>query len=186
MNKEAYLIHPPFQRFYIEAMLFNTSAVLNAVDVAVAHIDQLSKGEIDYSHRADDLLDTLQSVINHSGAIARYFFPSPKSKALHQNRAKFLREKFAVEENSPLSNKGLRNALEHFDEKLDDYLQGEIAGYVFPSLILDKPEKTEIPQHIFRAFYLDVGVFQVLDQRFELQPIVDDVIRIHEKLMESK
>lgn len=183
MDNQHYQIHAPFEAFYIEAMLFNTVGALNAVDVAGDHIERLSKGEIDYYHKVDEFLDTLQTVINHAGAIARYFFPSPKSKKLHHDRAKFLRDTFSVEDSSPLSNKGLRNAIEHFDEKLDDYLQGNITGHIFPSLILDKPEETEIPHHIFRAFYLEVGVFQVLGERFELQPIVNEIYDVHDKLM---
>ncbi len=47
-------------------------------------------------------------------------------KALHKNRAEFLRQIFDVTESSPLYDKKLRNALEHFDERLDMYLEGGI------------------------------------------------------------
>src|SRR3546814_2786138 len=80
-------------------------------------------------------------------------------------------------------NRALRNSIEHFDERLDLYLQDGIVGYIFPSLILPEPEDSDVPHHIFRAYYLKEGIFQVLGERYEIQPIVDEVARIHDLLV---
>jgi predicted DNA-binding protein YlxM (UPF0122 family) len=62
------------------------------------------------------------------------------------------------------------------------YLEGGIAGHIFPSLILDKPEETDVPHHIFRAYYLNDRVYQILGERHNVQPIFDEVMRVHELL----
>lgn len=186
MDKNEPSIWPPYQVFYIQSMLFNTTSALQAVDRASKYIHAISEGKLRPQDRKDELLDCLQNFINHSAAIARYFFPSmiggKGERALHKNRAEFLTKIFDISENSPLHDKKLRNAIEHFDERLDMYLEGGIVGTIFPSLILDKPEETEIPHHIFRAYYLNDGIYQILGERHSIQPIFDEIVRVHDML----
>ncbi|NWA71948.1 Uncharacterised protein [Serratia quinivorans] len=186
MDKNEPSIWPLYQAFYIQSMLFNTTSALQAVERASDHIQAISEGKLGLQDRKDELLDCLQNFINHSAAVARYFFPSmiggKGEKELHKNRAEFLRQIFDVTESSPLHDKKLRNAIEHFDERLDMYLEGGIAGHIFPSLILDKPEETDVPHHIFRAYYLNDRVYQILGERHNVQPIFDEVMRVHELL----
>ncbi|ALB66921.1 hypothetical protein [Cronobacter dublinensis] len=187
MDKNEPSIWPPYQAFYIQSMLFNTTSALQAAERAVDHMRAISEGKLRLQDRKDELLDCLQNFINHSAAVARYFFPSmiggKGEKALHKNRAEFLRPFFDVTESSPLHDKKLRNAIEHFDERLDMYLEGEIVGDIFPSLILAKPEVTDVPHHILRAYYLNDGIYQILGERHKIQPILDEVLRIHNLLV---
>ena len=185
-------IWTPHQAFYIQSMLFNTSFALQAFAEAAIYIRAISQGELDPGEAKDDLLDRLHGGINHSGAVARYFFPSRDSpykatgaqKEIHKKRAEYLRKIFNVDATSPLENRGLRNAIEHFDERLDLYLENGLTGNIFPSLILDEPRETDVPHHIFRAFYLTEGIFQILGERFRVQPIVDEMRRVHDMLLE--
>lgn len=188
MSGDESSIWTPCQVFYIQSMLFNTSSALQACDRASKYIEAISNEKIGPQDRKDELLDALQNFINHSGAVARYFFPSyggmkKDKKDIHQKRADHLRQVFFVGEASPLYDKQLRNAIEHFDERLDRYLEQGIVGQIFPSLILNKPQNTEVPHHIFRAYYLNDGIYQVLGERHSIQPILDEVIRIHELLV---
>ncbi|MCI4032291.1 hypothetical protein [Dickeya dianthicola] len=184
-NKEP-SICTPYHVFYIQSMLFNTTSALQAVDRASKYIKAITDGKTGPQDRKDELLDCLQNFINHSAAVARYFFPSMIGKKgennLHKNRAEFLRKIFDVTEDSPLHDKKLRNAIEHFDERLDLYLEDGIVGNIFPSLILNKPEETDVPHHIFRTFYLNDGIYQVLGEKHNVQPILDEIMRIHEML----
>ncbi|WP_323918401.1 hypothetical protein [Aeromonas caviae] len=187
MSDEEFAIWPPHQAFYIQSMLFNTSSARQACERASKYIEAISSGRIGLQDRKDELLDSLQNFINHSGAVARYFYPSyggmkKEKKDIHQKRATFLRRVFGVDEKSPLYDKKLRNAIEHFDERLDLYLESGIVGNIFPSLILDKPEDTDVPHHIFRAYYLNDDIYQVLGERHYVQPILDEMIRIHSLL----
>ncbi|MGK5053664.1 hypothetical protein [Janthinobacterium sp. RB2P8] len=189
MEENLTTIWTPHHAFYIQSMLFNTNSAFQSCSIAEKIVKKISDGEIDPQAKKDILLDCLQNVVNQSGAISRYFFPSrdgPKGasgKSLHKDRASYLREVFDVGESSPLVNRGLRNSIEHFDERLDLYVQQGMVGYIFPSLILPEPEDSEVPHHIFRAYYLKQGIFQILGERYEIQPIVNELARIHDLLM---
>ncbi|MEQ6290616.1 hypothetical protein ACFPAG_08340 [Vogesella sp. GCM10023246] len=182
------IIWPPYHAFYIQSMLFNTSSALQACERASNYVKAITEGKVAPQDRKDELLDCLQNFINHSGAVARYFFPSliggkGDKKLLHKQRAEYLCKVFSIDQSSPLHDKKLRNAIEHFDERLDRYLEDGIVGHIFPSLILDKPEDTAIPHHIFRAYHLNDGIYQVLGERHHVQPILDEMIRVHDMLV---
>jgi hypothetical protein len=189
MEGQAFSILSPHQAFYIQAMLFNTTSAFQSCSIAETIIKRIADGELDPQEKKDVLLDCLQNVVNQSGAISRYFFPSrdgAKStgkNSLHKDRGRYLSKVFGVKDDSPLTNRALRNSLEHFDERLDIYLQNGIFGYIFPSLVLSEPEGSDVPHHIFRAYYVRDGIFQVLGERFKIQPIVDEVTRIHHLLL---
>lgn len=189
MEDEAFSIWTPHQAFYIQSMLFNTTSAFQSCRIAEKIIKKISDGEIDPQEKKDILLDCLQNVVNQSGAISRYFFPSrdgvkgTDKRTVHKDRGRYLSKAFGVKGDSPLMNRALRNSIEHFDERLDLYLQDGIVGYIFPSLILHEPEDSDVPHHIFRAYYLKEGIFQVLGERYEIQPIVDEVVRIHDLLV---
>lgn len=189
MKDQTFYIWMPHQAFYTQSMLFNTTSALQACSIAEKIIKKISDGEIDPQELKDVLQDCLQNVINHSGAISRYFFPSrdgvkgTDKKTIHKDWGEYLSKVFCVKEDSALMSRTLRNSIEHFDERLDLYLQDEITGYIFPSLILSEPEESDVPHHIFRAYYLKEGIFQVLGERYEIQPIVDEVVRIHKLLI---
>lgn len=190
-GEEGFSIWTPYQAFYIQSMLFNTTSAFQSCHIAENIIKDISEGKIDPQQRKDILLDCLQNIVTQSGAISRYFFPSrdgvkseaAKQKTVHRDRGDYLRKVFEVKEDSPLVNRGLRNSMEHFDERLDLYLQDGMVGLIFPSLILSEPEESDVPHHIFRAYYLKEGIFQVLEERHAIQPIVDEVARIHDLLV---
>jgi hypothetical protein len=189
MEDEAFSIWTPYEAFYIQSMLFNTTSALQSCRIAEKIIEKILIEGIDPQEKKDSLLDCLQNVVNQSGAISRYFFPSrdgvkgTDKKTIHRDRGQYLSRVFDVKGDSALINGSLRNSIEHFDERLDLYLQEGIVGYIFPSLILPEPEDSDVPHHIFRAYYLKEGIFQVLDERYEIQPIVEEVARIHNLLV---
>jgi hypothetical protein len=127
------------------------------------------------------LLNELQNMILHAAALSRYFWPVRQG---HDARAKQLREAFGVIDGNPLKNRDLRNEIEHFDEKLDAYLSDGIAGYIFPEYVGPLPQN-DAPAHIFRAYQLDVGLFEMLGKRYEIEPIADEVARLHDRFLFS-
>lgn len=66
----------PHQAFYIQSMLFNTKSAFQSCSIAEKIVQKISCGEIAPQAKKDILLDCLQNVVNQSGAISRYFFPS--------------------------------------------------------------------------------------------------------------
>src|SRR5689334_18838746 len=112
-TQSEFAIWPPYEAFYIQAMLFNSRAALASIDHVSANLEALSAGKaID----SDELLNNLQNIVIHGAALSRYFWPVRKG---HEARAQFLKKCLGVAEDSPLKNRDLRNQIEHFDEKLD-------------------------------------------------------------------
>lgn len=175
-------IWPPYQAFYIHSMLFNTESARSSIEAvnSVMHVVFENSPEnplaaIPVHH----VLDHLQNVTLQAAALSRYFWPVRNA---HEWRGTQLRAVFEVSDQSPLKSRDLRNAIEHFDEKLDKYLEEGIVGQIFPEYVGPFPESDGVPVHLFRAYYIDKGLFELLGHRYEMNPIAAEVIRIHAEL----
>jgi hypothetical protein len=173
-------IWPPYREFYVQSILFCTTSALRSLARINGSLERLESepDAPDLHYLPRRILDELQNLVNQGGALSRYFWPA-RDKPVHLMRARELRGHYSVTDESPLKSRSLRNALEHFDERLDVYLQQQIVGYVLPEYVGPKPESNGVPTHIFRAFYTDLAIFQVLGEIFEVEPIADEIHRIH-------
>lgn len=182
MSPEQPSIWPPFQAFYIQSMLFNSTSAVRSIARLEWIFSKLPEQITEEDIRrlpTKEILNELQNMVLQSAALSRYFWPVRKG---HEARASQLRETFDMSERSPLFNRDLRNALEHFDERLDHYLTTGIVGYVFPEYVGEKPEEDGVPGHFFRAYFLDTGEFHLLNEEFEIQPLADELIFVHHHL----
>lgn len=176
-------IWAPYESFYIHAMLFNTRSAVASIQWVNAALEQLSSDE---SGDALALLDKrsmlceLQNIILQAAALSRYFWPVRQG---HEARAKQLRAAFDVADENPLKDRDLRNEIEHFDERLDSYLQTGIAGYIFPEFVGPFPKSDGVPTHIFRAYYVDAGLFELLGKCYEIEPLAREILRMHDRLL---
>ena len=188
-SEEMPAIWPLYEAFYIESMLFCTASALTSRDFVVnwlQGVEQSSDWSRLMSSGSEQILDELLNIVNQGAALSRYFFPARAGKGQkHEKRAARLREVFDVNASSPLKDRNLRNSIEHFDERLDDYLAKGIAGIILPKYIGYTPDVDDVPHHLFRAFYIDTAIFEVLGERFEIQPLVDEILRIHQLLDRS-
>lgn len=172
-------IWPPFEAFYITSMLAITESVLASAAWMKDILLQLKKGPTIVNQQA--ALNHLQNIINHSGALSRYFWPSRRT---HDARGAYLRKVLQVSDNSPLKSRTVRDHLEHFDEKLDIYLESMAAGYVVPCYFGPTPASTGVSQHYFRAYFVDTGTFEILGNQVVIEPLIVEVMRIHNLLAE--
>jgi hypothetical protein len=163
--------------FYLWSMAAITCAALSSVD-AVARDLKRSRRPFSRS-KPVGILNHLQNVIAMGAALSRYFWPAREG---HEDRGTLLREQFQVSETSPLKSRDLRNAIEHFDEKLDVYFSRAVVGVVIPHYVGPSRAEGDVPGHLFRAYFTDTGIFQVLDKRFEMVPLVDEIIRIDRRI----
>jgi hypothetical protein len=179
-------IWPPYEAFYIEAMLSNTRstvASLERLNDIIEAIETNTSGDVlDHIDRGG-MLDEFQNIVLQAAALSRYFWP-PRSG--HENRAAHLRTALGVADDNPLRNRDLRNEIEHFDEKLDTYLAAGISGYILPEYVGPLPESDGVPTHMFKAYYLDAGIFEMLGNRYQIQPLADEILRLHEVLMSCR
>ena len=177
-------IWPPYKTFYIEAMLFNTRSAVASIERVSVTIEALIEdtcGELLGRIDRRGLLNEVQNIVQQAAALSRYFWPIRQDQH-RKSRAEELRAAYSVKADSPLKDRDLRNQLEHFDEKLDDYLKEGIVGYILPEYVGPSIERDGVPGHLFRAYYLDEGVFEVLGKQYKVQPIADEVLRLHNLL----
>ena len=170
----------PYEVFYIESMLTITRAAV--VDRLLLRniIDELTKGE---TKNRGLIIDLAQSIISHAATISRYFWPS-NSDRIHKRRGQRLREAFSIYESNPIKNRDIRNFIEHFDEKLDLFIQENISGNIVPTFIGVRKDMPKDFTHFFRAYFIDEWRFQVLGMKYNLVPIINELIRIH-RLLEN-
>ena len=186
MDKDETVIWPPFEAFYIEEMQFNAISALKSDEDAKRNIQVLSSitpQEEQFYIIQGQTLNSLQNIVIQGAALSRYFWPSrngPNDE--HKRRADYLRRCCDVNDESPLKNRDLRNQIEHFDEKLDLYLSNGIVGNIYPAYFGVLPKMDGVPTHYFRAYFIDVGVFEMLGNRYKIQPLVDEIFRINKIL----
>ncbi|WP_348673376.1 hypothetical protein [uncultured Abyssibacter sp.] len=181
---------PMHYAFYIEAIRPHCLSAMRSIEYLADYIQMTNQTKGDFDQAVElsrAVLDNLENLVINAAAIRRYFWPVREGKHnLHSERGKALREKFRIGDDSPLKDKRLRDFLEHFDEKLDAYLWSKpITGHVIPYYVGGFPKSGGVPLHVFRAYYIDVGVFESLGTRYEIQPIADEVMNIAQVLEAS-
>ncbi|MFM5313779.1 hypothetical protein ACET9R_00245 [Aeromonas veronii] len=135
---------------------------------------------------ASTLISEVQEAIVHVGALSRYFWPSPggqkkdkQQRNLRLKRGEYLKKVYKLTDNSPLADRELRNAWEHFDEKLDTYLLTQEAGYFFPTPIIGSHELADDPVgNIFKLLDPDAECLVLLGKKFFFSPLRKEVERL--------
>jgi len=175
-------IWAPYEVFYIHSMRFNTLSAEKSIRQvnAVLHVVQENSPEDPIGALPVHLiLDELQNLLIQAAAVSRYFWPARSS---HEWRGAQLRSAFGIGDDNPLRSRDLRNSIEHFDERLDIFLEGDVTGHILPEYMGPFDEPTEVPVRLFRAYYVDNGIFELLGQQFDIQPISEAVLAVHEQL----
>lgn len=176
---------PAFQAFYIEAMLFTTMEAVKAFETFTKSITIYSDIKTEEAFKKfdfDSVLDQAHKIILAGGTLTSFLWPLDEANADHQARAKFLREALEVGDNSPLADPNLRGNIENFDAKIDSYMAGGIKGEIVPRYVgaLDQDREGI---HLFRGYDPQIGTFELLGQSFKLQPITEEIVRVHNCLL---
>ncbi|MBX3302656.1 MAG: hypothetical protein KF693_10625 [Nitrospira sp.] len=180
-------IWPIYEAFYIRSMLFNARSAATSVTQVNAVLHAVAENSPEDPVAAlpvFHLLGELQNLVVQSAALSRYFWPA---RPAHEWRGACLRRAFAMSDDNPLRSRNLRNAIEHFDEQLDVYLERGIVGNILPEYVGPSSDRGDIPIHLFRGYFIDTGVFELLGNRYEIEPLAQEISRVHELLrrMES-
>ncbi|MDH5829819.1 hypothetical protein QFW80_04715 [Luteimonas sp. M1R5S18] len=180
--EESLPIWPQHEVFYIESMLFHTRQACSSIEYVCELIKKIdSEMEAGKTPEFDCsmALDNLQRMVLAAGALSRYFWPVRKA---HQARGDFLKRALRINDDSPLRARVLRDASEHFDERLDKHLSGGIVGVIMPEWF-GPSYKGKVEAHFFRAYFIDSGVFKILGEEFEVQSLSDELVRLHNRLV---
>ncbi len=178
-------IIPYVEAFYIHSIIYSASRCLDSFE----RYDQLKEG----GGSADELISIVQEAVGHSAALSRYFWPSPQGRkkqpnlsTMKEKRGEKLRLVFQLDESSALYNRELRNAWEHFDERLDSYFLENDAGFFFPSCIFDDHSLADDPVgHIFKLLDIESECLVLLGQKYFFSPIRDAVRSVLEIALEA-
>lgn len=149
-------------------MLFNADAAAASVEHTNAVMRIVAENSPEDPVNAlpvHDLLRHLQNVVIHAAALLRYCWPVGKK---HQWRGEQLRQAFLISEESALKPRELRNAIEHFDERLDLYVEEGLMGQIIPEYVGPVPESSGVRLDLFRGYYIDTGEFELLGNRFNI------------------
>jgi len=180
LEKRAFIVANDFkgiipynEAFYLHSIIYSASRCLDSFE----RFDKLKTMQ----GKAEDLVSLVQEAIGHSAALSRYFWPSeskyqkkakPNLATQKERRSEKLRIAFGLDESSPLFNRSLRNAWEHFDERLDIYFLGCESGYFFPNCVLDNHNlANESIAHIFKLLDLESECLVLLGEKFFFSPI---------------
>jgi hypothetical protein len=172
-------IQPIHKPFYTLSVKYSADRCLKAFN----SYDNLLKSNAD----AEDLISSVQEAIGHAAALSRYFWPTSMGKkkeakeqiAMRQSRGQKLREVYSITDDSPISDRDMRNAWEHFDEKLDTFVLSHDAGYFFPTPMSDKHTLAdEAVGKIFKLIDTENQCLVLLGKKFFFAPIREEVERI--------
>lgn len=180
MKNSEFEIHPLYEAFYIQALLTKTRSILNDVE----SLNFIWENADYVGQNDEEILNIFQNIIINVAGISRFFWPVKKS-GFCKARGERLREIYLVNDLSVLKNRDMRNFIEHFDENLDDFLNEFNTG----SVILNY---AGLSTHIddttifFRAFFYDKFIFKILNVEYKIEPIIEEINRIHEILLRQQ
>ncbi len=171
-------IYPLYEAFYIHSIMYSADRVLEAFE----RYDSLRRKNAP----APDQVSAVHEALGHAAALSRFFWPSgvgPRRRTaqreLTQARAAKLRTAFGLTDSSPLKDRSLRDALEHFDERIDRYLLSSDAGQYMPvPRIGDSSTLPDGMHHIFKLVDPATESFVILDSKFRFGEIRQEATRI--------
>lgn len=170
-------IQPMFEAFYLEALTY-------AAGRANAAFDRFSE-VLETDRAGAEIVASVHEALTHAAALSRFFWPAANAGLLAAARGAKLRTAFGLSESSALYGRDLRNALEHFDERLDQYLLDDHVGYFFPSPIVgDSRMADDQLGHIFRLVDPKTEVFVLLGQAYEFGPVRLEIREVLESARE--
>jgi hypothetical protein len=161
-------ILPYYEAFYIASIIYaaqRSKAAFQRFEVSVQD-----------SGEAPLAVAMVHEALTHAGALSRFFWPMQSKSKIAVSRGQRLREAFELDDTSALKNRELRNAFEHFDERLDEYLMQDRAGYFFPQAVVDDHALADDDLgHIFKLIDPRAGVCVILGRKFDFRPIRAEV-----------
>jgi hypothetical protein len=163
-------IVPTFEVFYLESIAYAAGRAVAAFERFDSALSE-AKGN-------EEVVAAVQEALTHVAGLSRFFWPPAKEKVT-QARARKLRMAFGLDDGSVLQSRELRNALEHFDERLDAFLLHDHAGYFFPGAMVDDASLSEDAiGHIFRLVDPNTSTFVLLGQAYsfaELRSVAKEI-----------
>lgn len=110
---------------------------------------------------------------------------TPSKRTVHQERSAWLRSLLQVADDSPLSNRSLRNHLEHFDERIWEWA-AENPTQVVDQIIGDPVLVSMIdPRNVLRSIGRDGMTWRFRGEEFAVGPAITELRRLQRRAGEE-
>lgn len=176
-------ILPPYEALYLESIIYSADRSNDAFNLFAISVDSGEEDEIVVAH--------VQEVLTHAAALSRFFWPSlggqggKTLRELREARARKLRTAFQLSDDSSLRDRGIRDALEHFDERLDDFLLSLKAGRIFPRPMVARISNLDEPTFkVFRMVDPEAMCFVLFGKEHYFAGLRDEVFDVLEAALE--
>jgi hypothetical protein len=137
----------------------------------------------------------MHSMLTHASNLSKLFWPElgsqpKKPDKLVQwrrkvDRAEFLRQLYVIDDSNILADRDLRNHLEHFDERLDDFsaeLEASgMFGYVDVAILDAWGMSGPRPDFILRQYRTDIGSFIFRGKPYSMRTIALAIKEVWDK-----
>ncbi|MBY0361744.1 MAG: hypothetical protein K2X45_07540 [Phreatobacter sp.] len=123
----------------------------------------------------------IENFLNHTAKMSLILWPAAsKSKA----RGERIRLLIGIEETHPLKNREARNHLQHFDERIDDWVRtDERLGYIDGNIgSRDQIFYGDSPAPVLRHFDPITGIFTFRSSEYDIRAIAQAVHDVKRKL----
>jgi len=183
-GQEQWKIYPPYEVFYIECI---RTACLNAIESWEA-INEIVSAEKLLKSNAIDTVDLAENIVNQAGIISKYFFP-PRNEGqknlIHKLRGEKLRNAFKIDDTHILKDRTFRDFIEHFDEKLDLFLNKSVAGNIIPpkTIYWTSNDINEVTI-VFKAYIIKEFKFILMNKEILLPTVVEEIYRVYNQCIE--
>jgi hypothetical protein len=107
----------------------------------------------------------LQTALTHAAIVSRFFWPASRD-LLTVTRAARLRLGYNLNDSDPLADRALRNAIEHFDERLDKFLARSPTGPIVDMVIGDHSIADDPLGYVLRLVDSEAEIFVLLGKKF--------------------
>lgn len=167
-------IHPPWEILYISHIQSTSRASLTAFNrfekLAIAATNESDPGAA---------FEALTLAVAHAAAVSRFFKPSRQGiEGLSRARGDKLASAFEVGSSSALNDRGLRDALEHYDERLDEYLLDPRYGSTV--VIGIGAEAPHLNDAVFPLRWVNIvdGKAQILGHEYDYACTKREIVRV--------
>ncbi len=129
----------------------------------------------------DRIWYSIQSFLVAAGNVSKLLWPP---SAHIPNRAKELKNSLGMDDSSPLAPRIFRNHLEHFDERLEDWVLSSkrknfVDSNVGPTGMISGID----PEDCLRNFDTTKNTINFRSDEYNLKPMVDAIIELHGKAL---
>lgn len=151
-------IEPMFEAFYLQSIIYAAGRASEAFRRYDEAVDREESDAV--------IVATVHEALTHAAGLSRFFWPARTAGILGAARGAKLLAGFGLDEQSPLYDRALRNALEHHDERLDRFLLQDVVGHFFPGPLVGSAELADDQLgHIFRLVDPREEVFVLLGEK---------------------